>query len=343
MKKITAVLLAALLCLSLCACGGGYGSGGGSGQTSGGAKTKNVEHVSMEVIYNNAEAKEKGVITAYYEDGTQAWSNETDELYIAELETIQEIGWFGSNYLFVYDGGVYCLDPRDGSFVWYNDEFEGAGASWCFDDDYNLYICGCYGPDLMVIDAEGNTLLRCDSISEDLFWPHKIEVEEYDGIYYAIIHFDNARMAIVDSQTGELVDVLIDTRNVELEYLVGTWADNSYDPVIILDIYDDGSYQLFRNDDTYHHQYVYEGYISIGSFYEDGINDWICTTLDYTDDYNFEGWNSIGDFLFTDDSWESTEDDYKEIYLSQINNGDSVFSMYLDTFSPVLVRIYPAG
>ena len=72
-------------------------------------------------------------------------------------------------------GTVKALDLGSGAVIWSNDEFTGCAYGSDFGEDGTLYVCGYYGPDLFVVDRDGNMLKRIDSFRENYIWPHKIK------------------------------------------------------------------------------------------------------------------------------------------------------------------------
>ena len=130
---------------------------------------------SFDVIYNNEGASEYAVITAYDMKGRTCWTYKTDEDYLTELERLQEIVMTDKLYIFAAFGDIIALNNSDGSVAWVNHDFKGASLNWTMDyEGETLYMCGYYGPDLFVMDFDGNTLNKISSKDDECFWPYKI-------------------------------------------------------------------------------------------------------------------------------------------------------------------------
>ena len=135
--------------------------------------------VSIEHIYSSTD--ESAVISGTDQAGNVVWTYETGTYGMTQLYRISEIGVFGDTYYLVEDGAVIALDRSDGSVKWKNEEFAGGGPAFDFGSDGNLYLCGYLGPDLFVVDPDGNTVYRKESFNSDYYWPYELECRE-DGI-----------------------------------------------------------------------------------------------------------------------------------------------------------------
>lgn len=122
-----------------------------------------------------------------------------------------------------------------------------------------------------------------------------------------------------------------------LASLVGNWEnsfhnDNNKDATATLIVKPSGEYEfkLVYSDGGWTHG-EYSGYITIEAW----DNDFVASfKLEKTSDANFDGWNTIGDFFI--DSVRTNEYGTKCLYMTQANNGDSIFSMYFDEMRPAL-------
>lgn len=135
--------------------------------------------VSIEHIYSSTD--ESAVISGTDQAGNVVWTYETGTYGMTQLYRISEIGVFVDTYYLVEDGAVIALDRSDGSVKWKNEEFAGGGPAFDFGSDGNLYLCGYLGPDLFVVDPDGNTVYRKESFNSDYYWPYELECRE-DGI-----------------------------------------------------------------------------------------------------------------------------------------------------------------
>lgn len=155
-----------------------------------------------------------GTVTAYDEEDNECWRYDTGEHVVTELDTIEEIGKTSYGYIIVVEGTVICFDANnsnEANILWQNDEFQGAGISFCFDEDENLLMCGYYSPDLFVIDKEGNTVCKVASFEEisddtpyETYRPYDMKYE--DGVVYCTFESNNAVIGY-DYKKNEVVSV----------------------------------------------------------------------------------------------------------------------------------------
>ena len=107
--------------------------------------------------------------------GSIMWTKSLDPLPATELTRSQFIG-INNGYAYVLHGGtVMLLDPETGAVKKENPDFGGASALWVFSSSGKLYMCGYYGPDLYVIDKDGKTLSRVESIDSRYYWPESMK------------------------------------------------------------------------------------------------------------------------------------------------------------------------
>lgn len=140
------------------------------------SKDNNNSAVSVNFKRIEDDSNERGEITGISGEGESLWKYVTADYSRTELDRVNDIGVFGGKYYLVEGGTVKALDLRDGSLIWSNDEFEGCAYVSVFREDGTLFLCGYYGPDLFVVDKDGNTLKKIDSFNKDYMWPHKLEL-----------------------------------------------------------------------------------------------------------------------------------------------------------------------
>ena len=132
--------------------------------------------VTMEHFWDSG--NESAVFTGLNAQGDVVWTYETETYPAAQLERINEIGAFGDGYYLVEDGSIYVLNIADGSVRWVNDDFTGSVSAGVFDDGGTLYLCGHLGPDLFIVDKDGNTIHKIDSLDSEYLWPYKIAYQK---------------------------------------------------------------------------------------------------------------------------------------------------------------------
>lgn len=223
LKRILVVAMAAMLSLSMYACGKEDTDEKGK-EPSKRQEEEIEENVNLNLFFSvetdNNEAKQTAFLTAYDEDGEECWTYTVEDIYLTELDCCQDIGLTDSGYLFVANGEVYCINDKnadEAELLWKNSDFEGAGASFCFDEKGNLLICGYYGPDLMIIDKDGNTVKKFDHIdglSEDTFWPYDMSCS--DGTVTIMFDSDSSTL-VYDYENDEIIDFMAEKLATEDE------------------------------------------------------------------------------------------------------------------------------
>ena len=205
MKRLFCMLFAALLCLSLCACDSAPAPvvtpepAPEAELPAPSINTKIPEEPSVpdvseepaqdaaairDIVFTRCEAMTDGVFTEYAqitgvgESGEILWDYTTDQYESAQMYQTSEIGRTADRYYFCENGTVVALDPNTGEVLWKNADFDGAPAqdqSCLIDENGTVYLCGYLGPDFYAVDADGNTIFRTSTFSEDYWWPYALE------------------------------------------------------------------------------------------------------------------------------------------------------------------------
>jgi len=143
--------------------------------------------IVVDFAHTYEESFETAVITATDANGKEIWKYETGKYEVAQLDRVEEIGISRNKFYFNEDGTITAMNLEDGSVAWKNDEFKSGGCRGTFGKEGNLYVCGYFGPDLMVIDEEGNTVLHKGNLDESKhYWPLGITVEDD----YVFVHYE---------------------------------------------------------------------------------------------------------------------------------------------------------
>lgn len=152
-----------------------------------------VAYVESELTNNQDEfCSAYLVVTAYDQNDNVVWTYRTPDCAQTELENPQLIcetpeAVYVNERSGVIDGEITegyltALDRQTGEVLWRNEDFIGASAHGCFDENGTLYLCGYYGPDCVAIDKDGNTLWIVDEVDPSVWWPYEISYE--DGLIY---------------------------------------------------------------------------------------------------------------------------------------------------------------
>ena len=113
-------------------------------------------------------------------DGAVVWTRESAHLDCAQVQRVSPIGTADGAFFYNEDGTVIALDVKSGEILWENSDFGGnfsTPQAAMVDPDGFLYLCGYFGPDLFVLDLEGNTVKKIDSLNPDYFWAFQVQRE----------------------------------------------------------------------------------------------------------------------------------------------------------------------
>ena len=205
MKRLFCIVFAALLCLGLCACDSAPApvvTPEPAPEVELPAPTididtpdepsvsdvpeEPVEDVPeiQDIVFTRCEAMTDGVFTEYAQitgvgnSGEVLWEYTTDQFESAQMYLTSEVGRTEDRYYFCENGTVVALDPQTGEVLWKNADFDGAPAqdqSCLIEENGTVYLCGYLGPDFYAVDADGNTIFRTSTFSEDYWWPYALE------------------------------------------------------------------------------------------------------------------------------------------------------------------------
>jgi hypothetical protein len=130
----------------------------------------------FEVKYDESTSKEYATIVCQGEKG-EYWTYETDKYEVGQCSSL-EILESPVNVIYLNEGGtIKALNISDGKILWQNSEYCGSGTVCTMDEDDNLYVAGFDSPSLMIIDPNGQTLLRVPQFAE-YFWPYDMYIED---------------------------------------------------------------------------------------------------------------------------------------------------------------------
>jgi hypothetical protein len=130
----------------------------------------------FEVKYDESTSKEYATIVCQGERG-EYWTYETDKYEVGQCSSL-EILESPVNVIYLNEGGtIKALNISDGKILWQNSEYCGSGTVCTMDEDDNLYVAGFDSPSLMIIDPNGQTLLRVPQFAE-YFWPYDMYIED---------------------------------------------------------------------------------------------------------------------------------------------------------------------
>lgn len=321
MKRFIAAILALALLFAMTACD--KNPKPAAPEKPGYTSSFEIEHVSDE-------AAAIGHVKCYDASSKELlWSYDTQKVYVAQLNNLQEIGFTSYGYLLLVDGNVVCLGTEGddaGKELWSNGMFGGASASWDFDEDENLYICGYFGPELVIIDPTGATVsFYPPQFADDFFWPGELKYE--DGFVY--IRYDSNDLWLkVNPENGAAESIEISSKEDTKAILSGSWVDNISEPYIYLGFDQDGTLIAFRDSQ--------EACYAYGGTWTCDENSFSMPVDDVSSDPLLEGFKNLGDYEIKS---LRIENGVVVMELLQLNNGDSLISMAKGEHSPVMYKV----
>ena len=119
--------------------------------------------------------QEYATIICQGDQGTY-WEYETAKYEVAQCSSVELIAATAS-CIYINEGGtITAINLTDGKVLWRNSDYQGSGTVSEMDEDGNLYLAGYYSPALLILDPNGNTLLKVDEFA-DYFWPYEMSIE----------------------------------------------------------------------------------------------------------------------------------------------------------------------
>ena len=132
-------------------------------------------------VYDETSPTEAAESTAFLPSGSVLWQYQSVAYARTELDRVGPIGTWQDRYLFVEDGTIIALDVQTGRELWRNTDYSGAApfeTGSMIDEDGTIYLCSYYGPDFFAASADGDTLCRIDSFSDQYYWAHTLQKDQ---------------------------------------------------------------------------------------------------------------------------------------------------------------------
>ncbi len=187
MRKILALILALLVCISFSGClykrylpnkNDDNMTGNVVSDFNNSSGLDNVEkfdyssvNVKLEVSFDENTYKETATIFAQDKEGNTLWNRETNAYDVAQLDSFSIIGKKDDKYYYTEGGTVVALYIETGVVAWKNSDFGGYSTRYVFGEN-SMYLCGFFGPDFYEISYDGSTVKRIDTINEN-YWNTK--------------------------------------------------------------------------------------------------------------------------------------------------------------------------
>ena len=148
-----------------------------------------IHREGIQFEHSTANGMESGTVTCYDAGGNVLWQYVTAAYECAQCERVTGLSSRNGYYYLVEDGTIITLDVTTGEIVWKNSEYKGVALEkgYAFDEEGRLYICGYMGPDLFIVDKNGQSLYREDAFSDNFFWPFELYLKDSNTL---TMHFE---------------------------------------------------------------------------------------------------------------------------------------------------------
>lgn len=114
--------------------------------------------------------------------GNVLWNTYLGEAPMTEASSATYLGLNNGFAYAVFDGSVYILDPQTGTILIKNSDFGGSCSAYTFSSSGKLYMSGWYGPDFYILNTDGTTLSRVNSINSQYAWPESLSFSSGNDI-----------------------------------------------------------------------------------------------------------------------------------------------------------------
>ena len=155
---------------------------------------------------------EYGIVRAY-ENGNVIWEFATPSSPLTELQGISDIYQNNNTAYIAVADTLYAIDVNTGKTKW---AVDGVGASnrLTFDKSGNIYISGYYGPNIVVIDSNGNVLYRDDS--SNYYWVYDLEINSNTLYIYYESDFNGVKT--LDISQFEKKEITVELNGKKLSF-----------------------------------------------------------------------------------------------------------------------------
>ena len=148
------------------------------------------DYYYFDLDVSNSNNQESAVLTATDTSGNVKWRYQSASYPITQLSHFALVmNDHGCIYL-VEDGAIKAFDFYTGNVKWTNRDFQGHPANGCyaFSSSDKLYISGYFGPDLFVVDKNGQTVCRVKELDPGSCWIDRMYFSGGDNM---TVHFGN--------------------------------------------------------------------------------------------------------------------------------------------------------
>ena len=120
---------------------------------------------SFELVTDESDYKTYGTLMCKGNNGT-SWEYRTGKYDLEQYDNIELLHATSECLYLNEDGTIVAVDVKDGHVIWKNAEYKGCGSISEMDENGNLYVSGYDMPSLIVIDANGNTVIYVEQFAD---------------------------------------------------------------------------------------------------------------------------------------------------------------------------------
>ena len=141
-------------------------------------KKNAVVKITNEKI-NTDDAKYYMVVKGLDDKNNEVWTYTTGTDYVAQIDLLEFLQENGDTVYINEHGKIVALNKQDGKVIWENTDYKGGGSShFKFDENGCLYLSSAMSLDLLAIDSNGKTMKKISKVSDTMFWPTDLSLEE---------------------------------------------------------------------------------------------------------------------------------------------------------------------
>lgn len=175
------------------------------------AKSSVVSRVAFERKTDSLQ-KEYAVISAYSDREDLLWTRETEHYDVGDRSKLDEITLLDDAYYYYEGGKLFSIDPLTGDELWKTEVCDETLGDWVIDDEGSIYITGYEGPDLCIVDPQGNVTARYDSLQDGFESPYDIRLTDNGDVVisYEITPSGDKGSLTIDPADGKVLQAVGD-------------------------------------------------------------------------------------------------------------------------------------
>lgn len=134
-----------------------------------------LDSIEVDFAHEYTATGEVATVTATLE-GEVLWTYHTGEYPAAQIDQLQMIESPKEFVYIVESSTIIAFNKMTGNEVWRNEDLMGTCTDVEIDENGTIYACGEMGPDLFIMNADGETLYAQPYFHDDYWWASDVEL-----------------------------------------------------------------------------------------------------------------------------------------------------------------------